>query len=205
MNEKFILSADTNARLGRVIQQAMLEILGPATAEALFKQAGLADSANGRFLEGVAASVGRFMEILENDYGDCSGHGLALRLGRAGFSYGLREFGPALGLSEPALRLLPAEARIAETLQRLAQAFSKPGGLQMHFEQRSEGYVYRLEQCPVCHGRHTETPACYLIVGVFQEALYWMSGGKYYPVVETACQARGAAACVIEIARQPFE
>ena len=40
-------------------------------------------------------------------YGPRGGRGLALRAGRACFKYGLKEFGPVLGIADLTFRLLP--------------------------------------------------------------------------------------------------
>jgi predicted hydrocarbon binding protein len=42
-------------------------------------------------------------------------------------------------------------------------------------------------------------------VGILQEALYWVSGGKFFNVEETHCIAAGDNACLIEIDKQPIE
>jgi predicted hydrocarbon binding protein len=45
---------------------------------------------------------------------------------------------------------------------------------------------------------------CHLAVGLLQESLYWLSGGKMFNVEETACIGRGDAACTISIDRTPL-
>jgi predicted hydrocarbon binding protein len=41
-------------------------------------------------------------------------------------------------------------------------------------------------------------------VGLLQESLYWLSGGKIFNVEETECIARGDPACTILIEKQPI-
>jgi predicted hydrocarbon binding protein len=43
------------------------------------------------------------------------------------------------------------------------------------------------------------------VVGLLQEALYWVSGGKFYYVEEEDCIAMGDAACVIIIDKVAIE
>jgi predicted hydrocarbon binding protein len=43
------------------------------------------------------------------------------------------------------------------------------------------------------------------VVGLLQEALYWVSGGKFYDVEEQDCIAMGDAACVIIIDKVAIE
>jgi predicted hydrocarbon binding protein len=43
-----------------------------------------------------------------------------------------------------------------------------------------------------------------LAVGLLQEALYWLSGGKIFDVKEITCIARGDPACTIVIDPTPL-
>jgi predicted hydrocarbon binding protein len=43
-----------------------------------------------------------------------------------------------------------------------------------------------------------------MAVGLLQESLYWLSGGKIFNVEETHCIARGDKACTIVIDRTPI-
>jgi predicted hydrocarbon binding protein len=72
-------------------------------------------------------------------------------------------------------------------------------------EENKEHIYWHIERCPVCWERHTEQPVCHLAVGILQESLYWVSGGKYYQVQETHCIAKGDPACTIVVDKQPVE
>jgi predicted hydrocarbon binding protein len=43
-----------------------------------------------------------------------------------------------------------------------------------------------------------------LAVGLLQEALYWVSGGKYFHVEEKNCIASGDSTCTIVIEQAPM-
>jgi len=45
---------------------------------------------------------------------------------------------------------------------------------------------------------------CHLAVGLLQEALYWVSGGKFFNIEETQCIACGDATCTIMIDQNPM-
>ena len=49
-----------------------------------------------------------------------------------------------------------------------------------------------------------EEPVCHLAVGLIQEALYWVSGGKVFNVEETTCIAVGSPVCTIAIEQTPI-
>lgn len=151
------------------------------------------------------SAVGRIHQALDRLYGQRAGRGLALRTGRAGFQHALREFGPMLGMTELAYRLLPLHLKLKAGLEGTAQLFNRLTDQTVHVEEAPEAYRFHLDLCPLCWGRHLDQPGCHLAVGFFQEGLAWMSGGKNFLVEETQCAASGAGACVLRIMRQPLD
>src|SRR5258708_15816360 len=92
-------------RMGRVILLAMEEVLGHDGAKAILQLASL-----GAYLDhyptGSAdktfsfTDLGRLNEALDQAFGPQGGHGTAMRIGRACFQYGLREYGMQLGVTQ---------------------------------------------------------------------------------------------------------
>ncbi len=148
--------------------------------------------------------VSRTMEGIERYYGALAGRGIALRVGRATFKYGLREFGPLVGVGDIAFRLLPLEAKIETGMQMFAEVFNRYTDQRVRVESRGERVLWHIDRCPVCWERRAEHPVCHLAVGVLQEALYWVSGGKFFRVEETNCIAQGDSACTIVIDKEPL-
>ncbi len=136
---------------------------------------------------------------LEEIYGPRGGQGLALRIGQASFKYGLREFGPMLGITDMAFRLLPLPTKLSQGADIFAETFNKFTDQRVRIEDTEDKILWHIERCPVCWQRETNKPSCNLAVGILQEALYWISGGKFFNVVETACIAQGDPACTIVI------
>jgi len=148
--------------------------------------------------------VSLLQRTLEQIYGPRGGRGLALRIGRACFKYGLREYGSMLGLTEMAFRLLPLSTRLHVGAQSFADLFNKDTDQRVRVEEKEQQIIWHIEQCPLCWERKAEDPVCHMAVGVLQESLYWLSGGKIFNVEETACIARGEQACTILIDRTPI-
>jgi acetyl-CoA decarbonylase/synthase complex subunit beta len=71
--------------------------------------------------------------------------------------------------------------------------------------EEEEHYVWKIIKCPFCWQRKADSSTCLLAVGLLQEVLYWVSGGKFYYVEETDCIARGAQACTITIDKMPMD
>ncbi len=149
--------------------------------------------------------LGRIQHTLDDLYGPRGGHGLALRSGRACFKHGLREFGPLLGLSDMAFRLLPLDEKLHSGAGIFADTFNRFTDQRVRVEDQGEKILWHIDRCPVCWGRNTEKPVCHLAVGILQEALTWVSGGKLFYVEETHCIARGDSTCTICIDTQPLE
>ena len=57
--------------------------------------------------------------------------------------------------------------------------------------------------CLYCAGVHPTEPICYSIVGTLEAVLKWGTG-RDFAVREVKCSARGDAACVFEIDKQPL-
>ncbi|RPH62583.1 MAG: hypothetical protein EHM81_01925 [Chloroflexi bacterium] len=85
-----------------------------------------------------------------------------------------------------------------------ADIFNKYSHQRVYLEDQGKRLLWHIERCPLCWERHTETPACHMAVGVLQESLYWVSGGKYFNVEETHCIATGDAVCTIVIDKTPM-
>ena len=148
--------------------------------------------------------MSKLHQSLEQVYGPRGGRGLALRSGRACFKYGIKEYGSMLGLTEMAFRLLPLPTKLRTGARSFADLFNKHTDQQVRVEETEAQILWHIERCPLCWERHAEEPVCHLAVGLLQEALYWLSGGKVFSVEETACHARGDEHCIITIQKAPL-
>jgi predicted hydrocarbon binding protein len=141
---------------------------------------------------------------LEEMYGPRGGRGLALRAGRAVFSEGLRNFGALAGAGDLAFKVLPLGAKLHIGLPAMAKIFSTTSDQHSTVEDKGDRYVYTMHKCPVCWGRTTDRPACFMAVGLLQEGLKWVSGGREFKVVQTTCHASGDPTCKIDIMKEPI-
>jgi len=196
-------------RMGRIIMQAMEEVMGHAGMRAIFNLASYP-----QFLDNYPPAssdrafsfetVSGLNAALEQAYGPRGGRGVALRIGRATFVYGLREYGSQLGLMETAFRLLPLPTKLHAGAKSFADLFNHHTDQVVRIEETDLYIFWHIERCPLCWGRQAEEPICHLAVGLLQESLYWLSGGKIFNVEETRCIARGDPACTIRIEKQPI-
>ncbi len=196
-------------KMGRIIFIGMEEVMGSHGVDAVLRLAALEKyiqnyPSTGKDRDFPFETVSLLQSTLEQAYGPRGGRGLALRVGRACFKYGLREYGSMLGLTEMAFRLLSMPTKLNAGAKSFANLFNKHTDQKVRVEEKDKKIFWHIECCPLCWGRTTEEPVCHLAVGLIQESMYWLSGGKVFDVKETACIAKGDAACTIEIDTLPF-
>lgn len=195
-------------KMGGILLQGMEEILGLDTLQSVL-QAALLEPLIDRASNGNSGRtfsfdvISRLQQSLETAFGPRGGRGTALRVGRASFQYSLREYGSALGLTETAFRLLPLHTKIQTGVRSLAELFNKQTDQRVRVEEQDETLFWHIERCPLCWERHAHEPVCHLAVGLLQESLYWLSGGKFFRVEETACVAKGDTSCTIRVESVP--
>jgi predicted hydrocarbon binding protein len=196
-------------RMGRIVLLAMEEILGHIEVNAVLNLAHLPNyidqyPANNQELKFPFEHISRLQIALESAYGARAGRGLSLRVGRACLKYGLREFGPELGLTDLAFRLLPLPKRLKVGSEALAGLFNQFTDQRVNLEVDEKQLTWHIERCPLCWERQADGPCCDMAVGLLQEASYWVSGGKTFLVEEKNCIACGDSTCTIVIDRTPM-
>ena len=197
-------------QLGRIILTAMEEVVGHIGVNAVLNQAGLSyliDNIPPNNAERMIKfeEVSAIQRAFEEIYGPRGGRGLMLRVGRACFKHGLREYGPILGFTDLAFRLLPLEEKIRQGAESFAEIFNRFSDQHVYVEEDDNCFYWKVERCPLCWGRVTDTPICHLEVGLLQEALYWVSGGKFFDVEEIECLAKGDPTCRIVIGKKSLD
>lgn len=196
-------------RLGRIVLLAFEEVMGKNGLNAALNLASLSylidnyptDDGNQVISFEILSQL---QSSLEQGFGPHAGRGLALRAGRVFFSNGLRTYGPELGLNDTNFRLQPPELKLMDVLRTMADFFNQKTDQKISLNELEDKILWKVERCPWCWGIHGFEPACHFMVGMLQEALYWVSGGKFYNVVEETCIALGNPACLIVIDRNPL-
>jgi predicted hydrocarbon binding protein len=196
-------------KMGHIILQAMEEVTGKSGVEKVLRAAALDPWIDNYPVSDAERTVpfealSRMNAGLEQVYGQRGGLGLALRIGRASFSYGLREYGSLLGLTQLAFRLLPLATKLHTGARVFADLFNKHTDQHVRIEEKEDEILWHIERCPLCWERKAGEPVCHMAVGLLQESLYWLSGGKIFNVQETHCIASGDPACTISIGLTPI-
>jgi predicted hydrocarbon binding protein len=195
--------------MGRTVLLAMDDVLGRNGLNAVLNLADLSETINdlppANFDRQFSFDhLSGIMSAIESYFGPRAGRGIALRSGRACFKYGLRGYGPLLGVSDMTFRLLPLATKLRTGAEMFALAFNKFSDQRVRLEDTKDELYWHIECCPICFQRKSTDPVCHLAVGILQEALYWISGGKNFFVEEIACIAQGNEACIIKIEKEPL-
>ena len=196
-------------RIGRLYLEALAELLGESGLNALLNLLELKhfigslppDDLERAFNFADFSNLNMGLEIA---YGPRGGQRLANQSGRLAFARGLKLFGPLVGVTDLAFRVLPLSTKIKIGLPLLARIFNQFSDQITRVESFTDHHLYYIDRNPVCWGRSSEEPICHTAVGVLQEGLHWASGGDEFQVEEIACSAMGAESCVFKIVPTPL-
>jgi predicted hydrocarbon binding protein len=151
------------------------------------------------------SDVSAINQALEEIYGPRGGRGLALRAGRATFADSLKNFGALAGASDLAFKVLPLGTKMRIGVPAMARIFTQVSDQHSTSQENNGVFVYTIHRCPVCWGRHDlDKPVCFIAVGLLQEGMKWLSGGKEFRVNESKCVSMGDDVCEFVIEKTPM-
>ncbi len=197
-------------KMGRIVLLAMEEVMGRNGVNAVLNLANLrhllGNYPPNNFDMGFSFSeLSRLMGVLDEVYGARGGRGLALRVGRSCFRFGIKDFGPMLGIADLAFRVMPLTMKLKIGFEVFAEVFNKFSDHQVRLGEDETSFYWIIERCGVCWKRTASAPSCHLAVGILQEALYWVSGGRNFEVQEISCIATGDRTCTIQVEKLPVD
>jgi predicted hydrocarbon binding protein len=196
-------------RVARIYINALEEVMGKNGLNAILNMAGLQHLIDNYPPENLDrqfdfSDYSALNGALEEMYGARGGRGLAQRAGRASFAQGLRNFGALAGAGDLAFKVLPLGAKLKIGIPAMAKVFSTLSDQQSTVTENEAEYLYTMKPCPVCYGRQSDKPMCFAAVGLLQEGLKWVSGGKEFKVYESKCIGMGDEACVLHVLKEPL-
>lgn len=138
---------------------------------------------------------------LEEMYGERGGRGMALRVGRAAFAQGIKQFGAMKAVAAPPFRALPLDKQLIYGLNGLASILTNFTDQKSWVEPDGTNLNFTSEVSPFAWGRESDRPVCHMMVGLLQESLRWASNGYEFYVREVDCIATGSRHCVFRVNR----
>ncbi len=196
-------------KIARIAILSLEDVMGKNGLNAILNLAGLSSTIDNLPPDNLDrqfdfADFSAIWAALEELYGPRGGRGLAQRAGRATFNDALRNFGALAGVGDMAFKVLPLGAKIRIGLAAMAKIFSQTSDQLSTVAEQEDHYVYTIHRCPVCWGRTTDKPACFIATGLLQESLKWVSGGSEFRVTQTTAKSVGDATCDFIIPKEPM-
>jgi hypothetical protein len=193
-------------RMKSVLLSALAEILGSKEMSAILPPSisttSIFDQINGG--PSLSSEEGSFyletfslLENFEKEYGVNAGCGVAVRVGRTWIKYGLREFSEELGLSELDFQLLPLQKKLRTGIEAFTNLFNNCFENPFSLESDEKYLYWQINNGPLTRG--LENLCSYLLIGLIQEILYWISGGKNFEVYEKQSVDNGNLRSIILI------
>lgn len=213
MNKELIVTEEKKLyypnKMGRIVLTAMENIMGRHGVNAVLNLAQLQHLVNNYppnnlDLGFTFEDFSLIQQTIEDMYGVRGGRGLALRAGRETWKFALKEFMPVLGITDLAFRTLPLGIKIKIGLDVFAQTFNRFSDQRVRLGEDERGYLWIIEQCPICWQRVSERPCCHLAIGLLEQSLDWVSRGRRFLVQEVECIAAGDESCTIVISKKPI-
>jgi predicted hydrocarbon binding protein len=197
-------------KMGRILLLAMEEVMGRNGVNAILNLARLHYyignyPPNNFDMQFSFDEVAQLLQALDEMYGPRGGRGLALRAGRSCFRFGIKDFGPMLGVADLAFRVLPLGMKLKVGFEVLFETFNKFTDHSVRLEEDDQYFHWIMERCSVCWGRRSDLPCCHIAVGILEEALYWVSGGKNFYIEEVSCIAAGDDSCTVLVSKHPLD
>jgi predicted hydrocarbon binding protein len=196
-------------RIARYFFLATEEVMGQGGLNTLLTQARLDSYVNNLPPDDLrkAFTFAQFATLnvaLEDTYGTRGGRGMALRIGRASFSMGMKNFGALAGMGDPAFRARPRDERCLIGLKALALVYNRFSDQQCAVEDLHDRFQFVVQSSPAAWGRQSDKPVCHAQAGIIQECMRWAANGYEYYVYESACKACGDPQCVFVINKTPM-
>lgn len=196
-------------KMGRIYLTALQDVMGKNGINAILHLAELDEFINNYPPDNLDKQfdfvyIASLHEALETIYGARGGRGLEQRAGRALFSDGLRTFGALAGVGDLAFKVLPLATKLKIGLPVVARIFSSLTDQISNAYEHDDHYIYTIERCSMCWERTTDKPVCHTAVGILQEALKWVSGGKEFKIEMRSCIGCGDKQGELKIYKEPI-
>lgn len=197
-------------RLGRFYLLSLEDVAGRNSLNAILNQAGLRHlinnyPPNNLDLGWSFAEMAALNQALEDVYSPRRGRGIAVRAGRASLHYLEEDLGAVLGMTDLGFLLFPLGAKMKAWLNALADTFNRTSDQTVRVEEEPDRFLFHIDRCPVCWGRHADAPICHAHLGLLQEGMHWATNGRNIRVEEILCIAKGNPSCTYAVDKKPLD
>lgn len=194
----------------RVVLTSAEEIMGSKGVTALLNMAGMPEMIghypdDNMKKEFSFEKFSKIQQAMWDMYGKRGARVFAARAGEQSFKDGLAQFKSVASAAQVAMRVGSIDAKAKIGLEFFSKLFNSVSDQLVSIGEDEKNWLWKIERCPICWGRKSDEPVCYLAVGVLQGAFAWVSDGKRFRISPVECIAHGDSAGVIKIEKQPLE
>jgi hypothetical protein len=140
---------------------------------------------------------------MDEMYGPKGSRIFTLRAGYATFKQMSIEISDVIDVNNEDFQKLQTAEKIDLCLSLIINTFSQSAKDVPTFQEREDEFIYSLPSCPVCWGRKTVTPACFIIEGLLRASLHWVTNGHEFNVIQKTAHSCGAPTCDFIIPKKP--
>jgi uncharacterized protein (DUF433 family)/predicted hydrocarbon binding protein len=190
-------------KFGLIHMQALERIVDKPSVERVMDFAGLNRQIPDNLEKGFDfADISAFCAAVDSAYGVSTGMDIAHRVGKEGFSIGLQNFWSLSAVGKMITAILPYQSKLRKNLRGAANVLTRLSDQTCIVEENDREFLWKIQECPYCLGRTSNTPICY-IVGGFLDGLTTWATGKRHIIEERKCKARGDLVCEFSINKTP--
>ncbi|NDJ53633.1 MAG: 4-vinyl reductase [Chloroflexi bacterium] len=194
----------------RVVLTSAEEIMGDKGVTALLNMAGkpeLIDNypPDNMKKEFSFEDFSQLQQAMWDMYGKRGARVFATRAGEQSFKDGVSQFRSVASAAQVAMKVGTLEGKIKLGLEFFQKFFNTVSDQVVEVKEDDKHWMWIIKRCPICWGRKSDEPVCYLAVGVLQGALGWVAEGKKFRIMPVECIAKGDPAGVIKIEKVPVE
>jgi predicted hydrocarbon binding protein len=194
----------------RIVLTSAEEVMGPQGVRSMLNMAKIPqyidnyppDNMKKEFSFG---GVGQLQQAIWDMYGPRGARVFAVRAGEQSFQVGLSQFKSVANAAQVAMRVGSLEAKVKLGLEFFSKLFNTVTDQVVEVSEDDKHWIWKITHCPVCWGRASDEPVCYLAIGVLQAGLSWVTEGKKFRIKETECKAMGHKDCLFMIEKVPVE
>jgi hypothetical protein len=185
--------------LSRAFLYALEDVMGVNGLNAILNLAGQsrfignypADDSETKFDFAYISSI---IAATEEMYGPKGGRILTMRAGQATFKQMIADLGEPVDPNDANFAAQPLADKIQFGMTFIRSTFSGAKTPPVPMTETGE-FLYKIPYCPSCWGRTTETPTCFLNMGLLRACLRWITNGQDFNITQIRARSCGAESC----------
>ena len=143
--------------------------------------------------------------ILEGLFGPRGAIGIARRAGMAAFRPFLHAYAREAGFEELEFRLMPPRRKMLTGLRAMAGLLTREGFPPIHIRETERGIIWSMRLNQDDLKDNNRQSLCQFFIGLLQEYLGWISGGKFFVLDELTPVNGNEMVCAIRIDPRPLD